>query len=77
MAEAILHRSAEESPDPATTTRLHALGDEVTARSHRPSTGAQTCSQSQASSAAIPGASQNMLPANSMTSPVVSWPGRT
>ena len=32
VAEAILHRSAEESPNPATTTRLHALGDEVTAQ---------------------------------------------
>lgn len=32
VAEAILHRSAEESPDPGTTTRLHALGDEVTAQ---------------------------------------------
>nr|WP_296067614.1 hypothetical protein [uncultured Actinoplanes sp.] len=31
-AEAILHRSAQESPDPSTTTRLHALGDEVTAQ---------------------------------------------
>ena len=34
VAEAILHRSAEESPDPSTTTRLHALGDEVTAQAH-------------------------------------------
>ena len=32
VAEAILHRSAEESPNPSTTTRLHALGDEVTAQ---------------------------------------------
>jgi hypothetical protein len=32
VAEAILHRSAEASPSPATTTRLHALGDEVTAQ---------------------------------------------
>ncbi|MEU4618522.1 hypothetical protein AB0G04_00890 [Actinoplanes sp. NPDC023801] len=34
VAEDILHRSAEESPDPRTTTRLHALGDEVTAQAH-------------------------------------------
>jgi hypothetical protein len=34
VAEAILHRSAEESPDPSTTTRLHALGDQVTAQAH-------------------------------------------
>ncbi|MFC7530590.1 hypothetical protein [Actinoplanes sp. GCM10030250] len=34
VAEAILHRSAEESPNPATTARLHALGDEVTAQAH-------------------------------------------
>ncbi len=32
VAEAILHRSAEESPDPGTTARLHALGDRVTAQ---------------------------------------------
>ncbi|MBG0560825.1 hypothetical protein [Actinoplanes aureus] len=32
VAEAILHRSAEDSPDPATTTRLHTLGDDVTAQ---------------------------------------------
>ena len=32
VAEANLHRSAEESPNPTTTTRLHALGDEVTAQ---------------------------------------------
>ena len=31
-AEAILHRSAEQSPNPTTATRLHALGDEVTAQ---------------------------------------------
>ena len=31
-AEAVLHRSAEESPDPSTTARLHRLGDQVTAR---------------------------------------------
>lgn len=30
-AEAGLHRSAEESPDPQTTHRLHRLGDQVTA----------------------------------------------
>jgi hypothetical protein len=29
-SEAILHDSAESSPDAATTRRLHALGDEVT-----------------------------------------------
>ena len=34
LAEAILHRSAEESPDPATAARLHTLGDEVTAQAH-------------------------------------------
>ncbi len=34
VAEAILHRSAEDSPEPATTTRLHALGDKVTAEAH-------------------------------------------
>ena len=34
VAEAILHCSAEESPDRSTTTRLHALGDEVTAQAH-------------------------------------------
>jgi hypothetical protein len=32
VAEAILHRSAEESPNDAVTTRLHALGDQVTAQ---------------------------------------------
>ena len=32
VAEAILHRSAEQSPNPTTATRLHALGDEVTAQ---------------------------------------------
>ncbi|MFI1996456.1 hypothetical protein [Actinoplanes sp. NPDC020271] len=32
VAEAILHRSAEESPDPAAATRLHSLGDQVTAQ---------------------------------------------
>jgi hypothetical protein len=32
VAEAILHRSAERSPDTGTTDRLHALGDQVTAR---------------------------------------------
>ncbi|GAA2710394.1 hypothetical protein Apa02nite_082060 [Actinoplanes palleronii] len=32
ITEAMLHRSAEESPDPATRARLHALGDRVTAR---------------------------------------------
>ncbi|SCL41156.1 hypothetical protein GA0074692_6171 [Micromonospora pallida] len=32
VAETILHRSAEEVPNPTTTTRLHALGDEVTAQ---------------------------------------------
>lgn len=32
VAEAIQHRSAEESPNPTTTTRLHTLGDEVTAQ---------------------------------------------
>ncbi|WP_433796513.1 hypothetical protein [Actinoplanes sp. CA-252034] len=32
VAEAILHHSADESPDPATRRRLHALGDEVTAQ---------------------------------------------
>ncbi|WP_071808332.1 hypothetical protein [Couchioplanes caeruleus] len=38
VAEAILHRSVEESPDPATTTRLHSLGDQVTTpgKGHRP-----------------------------------------
>jgi hypothetical protein len=29
-SEAILHQSAEQSPDAATTRRLHRLGDEVT-----------------------------------------------
>lgn len=29
-SEAILHDSAEKSPDPETTRRLHSLGDEVT-----------------------------------------------
>jgi hypothetical protein len=29
-SEAILHDSAERSPDAATTARLHRLGDEVT-----------------------------------------------
>ena len=33
-AETILHRSAEESPNTDTTTRLHALGDQVTAQAH-------------------------------------------
>jgi hypothetical protein len=32
VAEAILHRSAEQSPDTGTTDRLHALGDQVTAQ---------------------------------------------
>ena len=31
-AEAILHRSAERSPNIDTTARLHALGDQVTAQ---------------------------------------------
>ena len=30
--EEVLHRSAEESPDPEAADRLHRLGDEVTAR---------------------------------------------
>lgn len=34
VAEAILHRSAERSPDTGTTARLHALGDQVTAQAH-------------------------------------------
>jgi hypothetical protein len=34
VAEEILHRSAEESPNSATTARLHALGDQVTAQAH-------------------------------------------
>lgn len=34
VAEAILHRSAEDSPDPSATARLHALGDQVTAQAH-------------------------------------------
>jgi hypothetical protein len=29
-SEAILHESAEQSPDPETRERLHRLGDEVT-----------------------------------------------
>ena len=33
-AEAILHRSAERSPETDTTARLHALGDQVTAQAH-------------------------------------------
>lgn len=33
-AEAILHHSAERSPDTPTTARLHALGDQVTAQAH-------------------------------------------
>jgi hypothetical protein len=32
VAEAILHRSADDSPNAETAARLHALGDEVTAR---------------------------------------------
>jgi hypothetical protein len=32
VSEAILHDSAEKSPDRATTRRLHALGDEVTSQ---------------------------------------------
>jgi hypothetical protein len=32
QSEAILHDSAERSPDPATARRLHRLGDEVTRR---------------------------------------------
>jgi hypothetical protein len=32
VAEAILHQSAEASPNEETTARLHALGDEVTAQ---------------------------------------------
>lgn len=32
VVEARLHRSAREAPDPGTTARLHALGDEVTAQ---------------------------------------------
>ncbi|MEU4690937.1 hypothetical protein [Actinoplanes sp. NPDC023714] len=32
IAEAILHRSAERSPDAATNARLHRLGSEVTAQ---------------------------------------------
>ena len=32
VAEAILHHSAERSPDAGTTARLHALGDQVTAQ---------------------------------------------
>ena len=34
VAEAILHRSGQESPNTETTARLHALGDQVTARAH-------------------------------------------
>ena len=34
VAEAILHRSAQESPNDADTARLHALGDQVTAQAH-------------------------------------------
>jgi hypothetical protein len=32
VAEAILHRSADEAPNPATGARLHGLGDQVTAQ---------------------------------------------
>ncbi|BBH68591.1 hypothetical protein ACTI_52760 [Actinoplanes sp. OR16] len=32
IAEAILHRSADRSPDEATKERLHRLGDEVTSQ---------------------------------------------
>jgi hypothetical protein len=34
VAEAILHHSAERSPDVDTTIRLHTLGDQVTAQAH-------------------------------------------
>jgi hypothetical protein len=34
VAEAILHRSAERSPNTDTAARLHALGDQVTAQAH-------------------------------------------
>ncbi|MEV8510669.1 hypothetical protein AB0368_38380 [Actinoplanes sp. NPDC051475] len=34
VAEAILHRSAEDSPNTGTAARLHALGDQVTAQAH-------------------------------------------
>jgi hypothetical protein len=34
VAEAILHDSAERSPNTGTTARLHALGDQVTAQAH-------------------------------------------
>ena len=34
-AEAILHRSARESPSDAVTERLHALGDKVTAQAKK------------------------------------------
>jgi hypothetical protein len=33
VAEAVLHRSAEASPDEHTRDRLHRLGDQVTAKS--------------------------------------------
>ncbi|WP_328472839.1 hypothetical protein OHA21_10965 [Actinoplanes sp. NBC_00393] len=32
VVEDRLHHIAEESPDPGTTVRLHALGDQVTAQ---------------------------------------------
>jgi hypothetical protein len=35
VGEAILHRSADASPDEGTSARLDALGDKVTAQAHR------------------------------------------
>ncbi|MEU8660706.1 hypothetical protein [Actinoplanes philippinensis] len=34
VAEAILHRSAAQTPNPDTADRLDALGDQVTAQAH-------------------------------------------
>lgn len=34
VAEAVLHRSAEQFPNAETTARLHALGDQVTEQAH-------------------------------------------
>ncbi|WP_189334936.1 hypothetical protein [Actinoplanes ianthinogenes] len=34
VAESILHRSAEEAPNPGTSARLHTLGHQVTAQAH-------------------------------------------